>query len=76
MVKAYGNFHVPVPSNLFEVMKSPELKKLRQKAVQSEKRFKLRMMKEGESDQQSGEEMVDGVIKERGWDGANRRDLT
>lgn len=58
-------------------MKSPELKKPRQKAVQpAEKRFKLRMVKEGESDQQSGEEMVDGVIKQRGWDGANRRDLT
>ena len=33
------------------------------------------MIKEGESDQQSSEEVVDGVSKQRVWDDVNRRDL-
>lgn len=32
-------------------------------------------MKEGESDQQSSEEVVGGVSKQRVWDDVNRRDL-
>lgn len=58
-------------------MKSPELKNPGQKTVQpDEESFKLRMVKKEESDLQLGEEMMDGVIKQGGWDGVNRRDLT
>lgn len=50
-------------------MKSPELKNPGQKTVQlDEKSFKLRMVKKEESDQQLGEEMVDGYQTKRlGW---------
>lgn len=61
LVKVHWIF--PAPSNLFEVMKTPEFKKPRQRTVQPEGSFTLRMMEEGESDQLFGEEMVDGVIK-------------
>ena len=50
-------------------------KYLCQQTVQPDKSFKVRTMKEGESDQQSSEEVVDGVNKQRVWDDVNRKDL-